>query len=86
MPRGTAHTGSALRRRGESREQIERGAGAHLGVPRQLQVARRRTDVPVPEQPLDRVDRPRFEQVRGERVAEAVNAPGLRSPACCLAI
>ena len=28
MPRGTAHTGSALRRRGESREQIERDTDA----------------------------------------------------------
>jgi hypothetical protein len=73
VPLGTAHTRSGLRRRGEPREQIERGAGAHLGEPRQLKVAGRRTDVPVPEQSLDRVDvDARFEQVRRKRVAERI--------------
>lgn len=47
--------GSALRWRDQPLEQIERRARAHLRVPRQLHVARRRADVAVTEQPLNRV-------------------------------
>ena len=54
-------------------------SGAHLRVPRQLQVARRRADVAVPEQPLNRVEVDAgFEQVRRKRVPQPVNPAGLR--------
>ena len=62
--------GLPQRRRGEPLQQIERRVRPHLCVAGQLKVARRRTDVPVPKQPLDRVDVDTgFEQVRRERMA-----------------
>ena len=81
VPEGTAHTGLSRWRRREPREQVERGAGAHLGVSGQLKVAGRRTDVPVPEQPLDRVDvDARFQQVRGEGVAQCILTLPMKRP------
>ena len=81
MPGGTAHTGLALRRRREPLQQIERRAGRHLRVAGQLNVASRRADVAVTEPPLNgvKVDAG-FEEVRRERVAQPVNASGLRDP------
>ena len=74
VPDGTAHTGLALRRRREPLEQIERRTGGHLRVAGQLKVAGRRTDVRMPEQPLNRVKvHAAFEQVRRERVAKSMN-------------
>ncbi len=84
VPSGTAHTGQPCGGGGTAR--ADRAASrAHLRVPRQLQVARRRADVPVPEQPLNRVEVDAgFEQVRRERVAQPVNAPGLRDAGAAL--
>ena len=78
VPDGTARTAVALWRRREPLEQIERGVGAHVRVAGQLKVAGRRTDVRVPEEPLNRVDvNTRFEEVRRKGVTQPVNAAGL---------
>ena len=78
--RGHSAHGSPRRRgRGRKfREQVERGAGRDRRVLRQLKVARGRTEVPVPEQPLNRVQVDAcFEQMGREGVAERVKATGL---------
>ena len=84
--RGARRTRVSLCGGGANRsEQIERRAGAHLRVPGQLKVARGRTDVPVPEQALNRVDVDAgLEQVRREGMPQGVNPPGLGDPRALL--
>ncbi len=55
-----------LGRRREVREEIERRVRADLRVARQLKIPRRRTQMPVPEEALNRVEvNATLEQVRG---------------------
>ena len=73
--------GLALRRRRETREQIERRVRADLRVPGQVEIPGRGRDVAVAEQPLNRVDVDTgFQQVRRKGVAQSVNPAGLRDP------
>src|SRR5262245_25010933 len=69
---------SALRRRREPRQEIERRVGTDLRVARQVKVPGGGTDVPVAEQSLNGMQvNAGFQQVRGEGVAEPMNAPRL---------
>ena len=73
MPDSTAHTGLALRRRRETREQIERRVRPDLGVLGQVEIPGRGRDVAMAEQPLNGVHIDTgFQEVRGKGVAERI--------------